>query len=407
MMQTPMLTIQYLEDSPDLAHLDQKLVVSKLRTAAEHLPFTHLLMGWHVPLPLLEACRKEAEQLGMRFLRWQPLLTSDKGFQPDPAWQTEGLTGGKVAGYRGMPEFTFFCPNHPAVQQAIYKHLDKLVRQEIYHGFFLDRVRFPSPSPDPVNNLACFCEHCQRKAAEQDIDLEGIKQEILGSTLEEKGRISLIKTLLTGKLVPEQAEQSPWLGQFLAFRKRIVSDLLTFICQPLREAHLEIGLDCYSPCLTGMVGQDLNTMSEPVDWIKLMTYAHTLAPAGIPFELSGLVHYLSTTTHLSEEQSLELIGQLSGLPLPASLRSIEEDGFSALALGKEVRNGVDACSVPALAGMELVELERVTRLTPDQIQADLAAIKRAEPAGLAISWDLLHIPLDWLVLVRQFYLEQN
>jgi hypothetical protein len=52
-----MLTIQYLEDSPILAHLDEKAVVNKLREAAACLPITHLLIGWHVPLPLLEACR--------------------------------------------------------------------------------------------------------------------------------------------------------------------------------------------------------------------------------------------------------------------------------------------------------------------------------------------------------------
>jgi hypothetical protein len=138
-----------------------------------------------------------------------------------------------------------------------------------------------------------------------------------------------------------------------------------------------------------------------------MTYAHTLAPAGIPFELSGLLHYLSTTTHLSEELALEWMGHAVGLPLPTSLRSLEEDGLSPLALEKEAKSGVEACSVPALAGMELVELEGVTRLIPDQIRADLTAFKRAGSAGLAVSWDLLHIPLDRLVLIRQVYLGEK
>jgi len=402
-----MLTIQYLEDSPDLAQLDLKLVVNKLHAAAERLPFTHLLIGWHVPLLLLEACRMEAESLGIRFLRWQPLLTTDKDFLPDPAWQTEGLAGGKVAGYRGLPEFTFYCPNHPAVQEAIYNHLDGLVRQGIYQGFFLDRVRFPSPSTDPINSLSCFCEHCQRKAADYDIDLAGIRQEILRNTLVVNGRISLIKTLLSGRLEPEQDELSLRLAQFLTFRQRSVRDFLALISQPLREAHLEIGLDCYSPSLTHMVGQDLNVISKFVDWIKLMTYAHTFAPAGIPFELSGLLQYLTSTTHLSGEQALQLIAQTIGLPLPASRRSLEEDGISTLALEMEVGYGIEACSVPALAGMELVKLEGVTRLIPDQIRADLTGIIRAGSAGLAISWDLLHIPLDWLDLVRQDYFKQK
>jgi len=406
-MQSPMLTMQYLEDSPDLAQLDQKLVINKLRAAAECLPLTHLLIGWRVPLHLLEACRMEAERLGIRFLRWQPLLTTDKDFRSDPSWQTEGLNGDKVPGYLGMPEFTFFCPNHPAVQDALYTHLDELVHQGIYQGFFLDRVRFPSPSADPINSLACFCEHCQGKAAEYDIDLEGIRQEILQIILGPEGRISLVQALLSGKPEPGGAEQDLRVDQYLAFRKRSVQGFLECISEPLREAHLEIGLDCYSPSLTHMVGQDLNTMSERVDWVKLMTYAHTRAPAGIPFELSGLLKYLTRSTHLSEELALGWLGQAIGMTLPVSFRSLEEDGLSPLALEAEVKSGVEACSVPAVAGIELVELEGVTSLLPDQIRADLTAIKRAGSAGLAISWDLLHIPLDRLAIVRQVYLEEG
>jgi hypothetical protein len=404
-MSSLILTIQYLEDSPALLQLDRKLVVNKLCAAAERLPFTHLLIGWNVPPPILDACRTEAERLKMRFLRWQPLLTTDKDIQPDPTWQTVGLTGRKISGYRGLPEFTFFCPNHPAVQEVIYKHLVKLVRLGVYQGFFLDRVRFPSPSTDPVNDLGCFCEHCRRKAADDGLDLGKIQGEILRQTLDEKGSISLINALLSGKTNPEYSDQSLTFSQFIAFRKRSMRDFLAFIVQPLREDHLEIGLDCFSPSLTHMVGQDLNTLSELVDWIKLMTYAHTFAPAGIPYELSGLVHHLFTTTHLREEQALDWMGESIGLTLPISRMSLEKDGLSTFALEDEVRRGVEASSVPVLAGMELIDLKGVTNLNPGQIRSDLTGLKRSRAAGLALSWDLLHIPFERLDLVRQVYLE--
>ena len=69
--------------------------------------------------------------------------------------------------------------------------------------------------------------------------------------------------------------------------------------------------------------------------------------------------------------------------------------------------GVEACSVPTLAGMELVELEGVTSLKPEQIRSDLIAVKRSGAAGLALSWDLLHISLERLDQVRQVYLESK
>jgi hypothetical protein len=59
-----------------------------------------------------------------------------------------------------------------------------------------------------------------------------------------------------------------------------------------------------------------------------------------------------------------------------------------------------------MAGVELVQKKGVTRLDPRQIKADLKGVKRAKPAGLVLSWDLLDIPLDRIELVRQTFLNK-
>jgi hypothetical protein len=53
-----------------------------------------------------------------------------------------------------------------------------------------------------------------------------------------------------------------------------------------------------------------------------------------------------------------------------------------------------------LAGIELVELAGVTSLNAEQIAADLRAFQEAGADGLALSWDLWHIPPERLELVR-------
>lgn len=400
-----MLSIQYLEDSATQRQLDRKQVIDKLHAAAEYLPFTHLLIGWNVSPHLLEACRSEADSLGMRFVRWQPLLTSDKGFTPDPSWQVVGLSGNKLVGYHGMPEFTFACPNNPAMQEAVTTHLGNLVSQELYQGFFLDRIRFPSPSVDPINDLSCFCEYCHLKAAQHGLDLERIKLDLLSSKQEEKNCLSLVKSLLTGKADPERTDQSPTIEQFLEFRKKSIADFLGQVTYALGDRQLEISLDCFSPSLTHMVGQDLRMLSKHADWVKVMTYAHAMGPAGLPFELSCFLDYLTKSTNLSQEQSLSLLSQYMELPLPNNRVSLLHDGLSPLALEREVERGLESCSAPLLAGVELVELEGVTHLVTNQIKLDLFALKHAKPAGLAISWDLLYIPIDRLDMVRRFYIE--
>ena len=85
------ITLQYLEDAPELDQLDETAVVEKLRRAADSLLITHLLIGWHLPPRLLAACRQEADRTGMRFIRWHPLLTGDGVFQPRQPWQVVNL----------------------------------------------------------------------------------------------------------------------------------------------------------------------------------------------------------------------------------------------------------------------------------------------------------------------------
>jgi hypothetical protein len=402
-----MLTIQYLEDSSELAGMDRSQVIERLQAAVEQLPITHLLIGWHLPSALLDACRRAADRLGLRFLRWQPLLTTDKEIQLDPSWQVEGLAGHKVAGYRGLPEFTFTCPNHPDAQEAVREHLEALAHLGIYQGFFLDRIRFPSPSPDPMVSLACFCEHCCRKAGEDGLDLVEARASIMRLMQEENARISFVKILLSGGSGRAETADEHSLHQFMSFRQKSVRDFLELAIRPLNDADVEIGLDAFSPCLTSMVGQDLVEMGKLVDWVKLMTYAHTLAPAGLPYELLGWVHYLIRSTHLGETQALELVSQSTRLQLPPGCHELEVNGLAPLDLEKEVQRGIESISQPVLAGVELVDLLGVTRLSPSQIRADLAAIQRARPSGLALSWDLLHIPLERLELVRPYFYGEN
>ena len=406
----PIITIQYLEASPDLAGLEARLVVGKLHAAFERLPFSHLLIGWEIPPALLEACRLWTEKSGVRFLRWHPLLTGDGVFRPQRPWQVIGLSGKPVAGFRNMPEFTFVCPNHPEVQEAIQRRVDSLLDEGLYQGFFLDRLRFPSPASAPAGDLGCFCPYCQRLAAASGLDLEEVRRVLVALASRPGGPEVLVKVLLDpGPAAPDvlsaalPVPASDLLRRFLAFRSQSITAFVAWLAGPLRRANMEIGLDCFSPCLTRMVGQDLASLGELADWIKIMCYAHTLGPAGLPFELLGLLDTL-IAAGLSEQEALRPLAQAVGLPLPATRQELAQVGLSPAALAMEAGRGAQAARCNVLAGIELVEIAGVTRLSRPQIQADLTALRGARLAGLSISWDLWRIELDLLELVRQAYL---
>jgi len=373
---------------------------ARLRAACERLPISLVLLGWNLPHVLIRACREEAGRAGAQLFRWHPLLTGDGTFVPRSEWRTIGLDGEPVPGFRGLREFTFVCPNRPAAREAALHHLQDALQSNEYHGVFLDRIRYPSPAAHPATHLACFCDECQRAASDVGFDLEAARRHIrrLAATSE---HTSLFVRTLLDPLAPVSSDPGlAALRQFLDFRKRSVAGMVQAAADLVQAQGLGVGLDCFSPALSTMVGQDLAMLGAHCDWIKVMTYGHALGPAGLPFELLGLADWLVTQQLVSEAQALELLSQATCLLLPASRTALRKRGLAPEALTTETRRACAAGASTLLAGIELVDIEGVARLNQAQIAADLGAFRAAGADGLVLSWDLWRIPLERLDLVR-------
>ena len=438
------LTIQYLEDSPDLPGLAVEAVRQRMRDAAARLPVTHFLVGWNLPPALLQACQEESARLGAAIYRWHPFLASDGSYSPIPEWQTVGPGGDTIPGFHHLPEFTFLCPNNPQVEAAVLDRLESLAHSGQYQGIFLDRIRFPSPSPAPLHHLGCFCVHCQRAARAQGLDLDQVSAALHAMVRSPLGCMTLVRSLLnlpastsvpgnntrnlprvfqprtntsgvfqprtstSGVFQPQTLDDSPHgrlLQDFLAFRCTSITRLAHKAAALVHAAGLEVGLDCFSPGLTGMVGQDLPALGARVDWIKAMSYAHTLGPAGLPFELLGLADWLVHTAALKDKEAMQCLADALDLPLPLQRKTLREKGLSPSALQAEIRRGCLSTPTPVLAGLELVELAGVTNLDVAQIRADHQAVRAAAPAGLALSWDLRLMSNELLDLVSSLWSE--
>lgn len=400
-----LITLQYLEDSPELINLSKKEVVDKLKYAFDKLPITHLLIGWHIPDLLLEACKKECEKNKIKFVRWQPLLTGDGEVTPRKEWQVTSVSGRKVPGFQNMPEFTFMCPNCADSANIIYEHIDRLTNKGVYDGYFLDRIRYPSPASNLLNNLGCFCKSCQQKALKSGIDLEKLQKSLQRLTASESGKLELITSLFgTGEGITDDSLNES-VDSWICFRNAGITDFVNGITKFLQEKGLDIGLDCFSPSLTRMVGQDLNSLGCHANWIKIMSYAHTLGPAGLPFEIIDLYKYIISGTNLKEREILALLSKLLDLPIPDSFLKLQKEGLSPSALEREMKKGRESAKIPILAGLELVEIPGVASLSNDQIILDHKSVHATGVAGISISWDLWHIPYHRLDLISTIWLK--
>jgi hypothetical protein len=399
------LAVQYLEDGSDIARIAPRDAQARLRAAFDRLPISDVLLGWNLPEALICACADQVAYADARLFRWHPLLTGDGTFAPRQEWQSIGLSGDPVPGFQGMPEFTFVCPNRLEVRAAVLDHLREVCTSGFYHGIFLDRIRYPSPAQNPAMYLACFCHDCCRVAEGEGLDLDDARRRI-GELFSNPKRAQSAVQVLLGSVATGTTATDLGLAALRAVLEFRVRTVARFVCEAacvIRESGLEVGLDCFSPALTCMVGQDLGVLDSCCDWIKTMAYGHALGPAGLPFEMLALVNWLMDSCAMEEHDALARVGRASGLALPTTRHVLRERGLPSAALAAEVVRARSSGVSQLLVGIELVEIEGVSHLDPAQIVADLQAIRSAGPDGLVLSWDLLHIPLECLDLVRKVW----
>lgn len=392
-MNPPRLAVQYLEHSPRGGNLHA--VRARLRAAAQELPMDAVLIGWNLPRHIEEGLASETNRLGIPLYRWQPLLTGTRRARPPDGWRVIGVDSTPLSGYARMTEFTFLCPNRQEVYEWALERLDDVLASGYYRGIFLDRIRFPSPTANPAQDLGCFCPACRREAAEAGLDLNLVARELRTLLEEPAGAKKLIQALFAS---PEEIPAS--LQAFLAFRQTSITRFVGRFAQAARKHGLAVGLDCFSPCLTHMVGQDLAALDACCDWIKVMTYPRVFGPAGLAFEISLLVQWL-TEQGLTEPESLQSVRAASGLNLPPTLQELGSSGLDSSAIASEIRRGRAAPVRCLLAGIALVTVPNVHTSSPAQLQHDLQTSQAAD--GLVLSWDLWHIPRSVLTLVRNVH----
>lgn len=395
----PVIGIQYLE--PPAPDVSANKIQDRLSAAFDILPISMVMLGWDLPPAFETACAQVADRRGVPLYRWQPLLTGDGALQPRPDWQTIGLSGKPVAGFRNLPEFTFFCPNRPAVRMAVMEHIESLLKNSPYQGLFLDRIRFPSPAANPIDNLACFCPDCQAAAHQDGIDLLTIQNNLSSAFMRQEGALQIVRRLLAANQADPSTVNVNSLEALLDFRQRSITNLVREITGLCRAHRKFVGLDCFSPSLTRMVGQDLPSLSWHADWIKIMSYGHALGPAGLPFELLELANWLTRQYQLPEPQVLGKLAEFTKLPLPKTGHDLRNQGLSPEALVSETRLGHSQVSGTLLSGAALVELAGVNHMDDQQASAELLAYRQGGADGLVLSWDLWHISDERLELVKQ------
>lgn len=398
------VSIQYLEGTPARADITATEARGRLRSAFERLNFAMVMIGWDLQPAVIEACAEECSRHKAEIYLWQPILTGHGAFRPDPNWRVTTLYAGPTERRDEPIEFGFMCPNQPEVRESAVRLLSAALAGGCFSGVFLDRIRMPSPSLGMERSLGCFCRSCRAAAAAAGFDLQSAREDLVNRLASREGRRKVAAALLGSK--PREGEDAgELLQELLDFRAASISAFVHAISAAVKERGLKVGMDCFAPTLTRMVGQDLAALTQDADWIKVMTYARAFGRASLPFELLGLVDWLVAGGE-SEQSALEALAAATGWPLPGSRAAIRRGGLPRSIVTEELCRGRAMGVRRLLAGIELLEIPDVAKLDRRQIRRDAQAVRAGEPDGVVLSWDLWHMPEWRLELAASLYGEK-
>ena len=397
------ISAQYLEGGTESAEVPPAEARSRLHDAFARVPLAMVLLGWDLDPRVVEACADECARHRCDLYLWQPVLTGHGQISVDARWRVIGPSGDPVPVLNGKPEFTFMCPNQPEAREVILRNTSEALAGGHYQGVFLDRIRFPSPAADFGRDFACFCDACRAAASEAGLDLMVAQEELVRLLREQQGRQAAVSSMLLPSAPSGTGAARPTLSQLLEFRQRSISGLVREIAEMLHARGLRVGLDCFSPTLARMVGQDLSALARSADWIKVMTYARAFAPASLSYEVIGLTNSLLAVDGESEERALDFLSRVTGWPLPRRCETIRSYGLPAAVLSVELQRGRISKPSQLLAGIELVEGPETERLGPEQMREDAEAVRAAAPDGVVFSWDLWRIRMERLELAGSLY----
>ena len=181
----------------------------------------------------------------------------------------------------------------------------------------------------------------------------------------------------------------------MKFRCDSVTGLVAELAGEARRLGRTVSLDLFSPSLAPLVGQDYRGLSRHCSWAKPMTYRSALGPAGLRLEIPALFEGVERLFGLDERRALDWCAR----HIPAFDRDLlERTRESAVPLPfieAEIGAAVRAMHpVPIAFGLELVSQPGVIDIEPADVRAMVGAGRAANAAGLVISWDLMHAPMD-------------
>jgi hypothetical protein len=242
--------------------------------------------------------------------------------------------------------------------------------------------------------LSCFCDHCRAAAASIDLDLDSVVKILADRAIDPSASPVEAKGDEASQWLPALLAGSPILSRFLRFRADSVTALVAVLAEQTRLMGRKVSLDLFSPCLASLVGQDYGRLKQHSDWVKPMTYRLAQGPAGLRLEIPALIGGIANRFGVDEARIVEWSARHAAFGKDMLLKT-REQAVPISFIQAEIEAAVRTLApVPVYFGLELVRQPGVIDVDPAHVVDMVKAGRAANAAGLVISWDLMHAPIE-------------
>jgi hypothetical protein len=377
--------------------LDLGSMVETVRRVQEEIDLDLLIVGFReAPEVFRKFCGPD-RPVGAAFL-WYGALSDIQGMEDSDLvvnWRGERSRGwgGWAENGSGVEEtFRFVCPNNPAARDKTVRRLRELLARYDFAGVFLDKIRLPSPANGMDETLSCFCDHCRDAAKDVGIDLDSVIKVLADGAIDP--RVPRPEITDQASWLEELVAGNPVLSRFLRFRADSVTALVATLAEDARRMGRKVSLDLFSPCLASLTGQDYRRLKQHCDWAKPMTYRLARGPAGLRLEIPALVEGVAKRFDLDEARIMEWSARHAAFDGNMLLET-RERAVPISFIQAEIDGAVRALApAPVYFGLELVRQPGVIDVDSAHVVDMVRAGRAANAAGLVISWDLMHAPID-------------
>jgi hypothetical protein len=309
--------------------------------------------------------------------------------------RSRGWGGWAEKGGEVEETFRFACPNNPAAREKTLRRLRELLERYPFKGVFLDKIRFPSPANGIDEALSCFCDHCRREARAVGLNLDAVAKMLADRAIDLDPPPAAGSRADLASWPDALAFVNPLLSRFLRFRADSVTRLVSRIADDVGALGRKVSLDLFSPSLAPIVGQDYRRLSQHCAWAKPMTYRTALGPASLRLEIPALIEGVAQLLNVDEARVLDWCARHVSSLERDILNRTRHSAVPLPFIQAEIEAAVRSMHpVPVYFGLELVSQPGVIDIQPAQVLDMVSAGRAANAAGLIISWDLMHAPMD-------------